>query len=261
VVLIESRRSVRSALPVADDKRHIYVIPFRQPLIEQAVNADGDIAPIAAGATLAIRGRDLVGDQTFVNLDGIELTPAAGDTAPELITLPLTPPLPAGLLAGVKGVQVVHKIKMGDPEADHPGTESNVAAFVLRPSITNGPTIGGGDIVGMTSSTEVVDGGTVQLRAGSLRLAFEPNVGKEQRVSLLLNQLNAAAGLRPRAYTFRAPAGNGVPDGSDDIGSVEIPFERVVAGTYLVRAQINGAESLLVPDGTGVFATPKVTFA
>jgi hypothetical protein len=261
VVLIESRRSVRSALPVADDMRRIYVIPFRQPVIEGVVNADGDLAPIAAGVTLAIRGRELVGEGTIVNLDGIEVTPAAADLTPEQIALPLTSPLPAGLLAGVKGVQVIHRIKMGDPETDHRGTESNVAAFVLRPTITNGPVIGAGDIVGMTSSTELVDGVTVQLRAGNLRLDFDPNVGKEQRVSLFLNQLNAASNVRPRAYTFRAPAGNGVPDGSDDIASVDIPFVRVVAGTYLVRAQVNGAESLLAPDGTGAFATPQVTFA
>ena len=258
VVLIESRRSVRSALPVADDMRRIYVIPFRQPVIEGVVNADGDLAPIAAGATLAIRGRELAGEGTLVNLDGIEVTPAAADLTPEQIALPLTSPLPAGLLAGVKGVQVIHRIKMGDPETDHRGTESNVAAFVLRPTITNGPVIGAGDIVGMTSSTELVDGVTVQLRAGSLRLDFDPNVGKEQRVTLFLNQLNAGPGIRPRAYTFRAPAGNGVPDGSDDIASVDIPFVRVVAGTYLVRAQVNGAESLLAPDGTGAFATPRV---
>jgi hypothetical protein len=106
-----------------------------------------------------------------------------------------------------------------------------------------------------------VDGVTIQLRAGDLRLDFDPNVGREQRVTLFLNQLNAGPNVRPRAYTFRAPAGNGVPDGSDDIASVDIPFVRVVAGTYLVRAQVNGAESLLGPDGTGAFATPRVTFA
>ena len=122
------------------------------------------------------------------------MTPAAADLTPERIALPLTSPLPAGLLAGVKGVQVIHRIKMGDPETDHRGTESNVAAFVLRPTITNGPVIGAGDIVGMTSSTELVDGVTVQLRAGSLRLDFDPNVGKEQRVTLFLDQLNAGPG-------------------------------------------------------------------
>jgi hypothetical protein len=57
--------------------RRIYVIPFRQPVIERVVNADGDLAPIAAGVTLAIRGRELAGEETIVNLDGIEVTPAA----------------------------------------------------------------------------------------------------------------------------------------------------------------------------------------
>ena len=207
VVLIESRRSVRSALPVADDMRRIYVIPFRQPVIEGVVNADGDLAPIAAGAILAIRGRELAGEGTLVNLDGIEVTPAAADLTPEQIALPLTSPLPAGLLAGVKGVQVIHRIKMGDPETDHRGTESNVAAFVLRPTITNGPVIGAGDIVGMTSSTELVDGVTVQLRAGSLRLDFDPNVGKEQRVTLFLNQLNAGPGSGPVPTRSARPRG------------------------------------------------------
>jgi len=39
---------------------------------------------------------------------------------------------------------------------------------------------------------------------------------------------------------------------------VEIPFSRVVAGEYLVRVQVDRAESLLAADGTGVFATPRV---
>ena len=38
VVLIESRRSARSALPVANDKRRIYVVPFRFPAIDDVVS-------------------------------------------------------------------------------------------------------------------------------------------------------------------------------------------------------------------------------
>jgi hypothetical protein len=261
VVLIESRRSVRAALPVANDKRRIYVIPFRYPLINSVVNAAGDLAPIAAGATLEIRGRDLAAEVTLLNLDGIELPLSAGQVTPELISQPLTSPLPAGLYAGVKGVQVLHRLKMGDPETDHQGVESNVAAFVLRPTITSGPVIGSGDVLGLVSTTETIDGTTVQLRAGRLRLTFDPEVGEEQRVTLLLNELNAAPGTRARAYTFSAPAGNGVPANQDDTATVEVPFRRVVAGTYLVRAQVNGAESLLGTDGTGLFTTPQVALA
>ncbi len=47
VVLIESRRSTRTALPVADDKRHIYVAPFRFPAIDEVVSSAGDLVRIS----------------------------------------------------------------------------------------------------------------------------------------------------------------------------------------------------------------------
>jgi hypothetical protein len=258
VVLIESRRPTRSALPVANDKRRLYVMPFRQPVVERVVNAAGDLAAITVGSTIAIHGRDLAGDVTVVNLEGIETLPAANQVTPDRIDLPLTSPLPVGVYAGVKGVQVLHRLMMGDPETEHHGFASNVGAFVLRPTITNGPVIGGADLIGLASSTEVIDGVTVQLRAGTLRVALDPRVGRDQRVVLLLNQRNPAPGSKPRAYSFGAPAGNGVPSGSDDTPTVQIPFRRVVAGTYLVRVQVSGAESPLVPDGSGRFAEPRV---
>lgn len=257
VVLIESRRSTRSALPVGNDMRRIYVVPFRFPHIDRVANVAGDLAPIAVGTTLEIRGRDLLGDETLINLDGIELS-LTGAATPESIGLPLTSPLPAGLYAGVKGVQVLHRMKMGDPATDHRGFESNVAAFVLRPTITNGPVILPADVLNLASSTEMIDGVTVQLRAGELRVKFDPKVGKEQRVTLLLNELNAVAGARPNAYSFRAPAGNGIAGSGTETGTIRIPFQHVVAGTYLVRVQVNGAESLVAPDGTGLLTTPHV---
>jgi hypothetical protein len=258
VVLIESRRPTRSALPVANDKRRIYVVPFSQPVIEKVVSSAGELAPMAVGTTLAILGRDLRGDVTLVNFDGVEILPAAGQVAPGRIELPLTSPLPTGVYAGVKGIQVLHPLKMGDPETDHRGFASNVAAFVLRPTVTNGPVIGPSNVLGLTSSTEVIDGTTAQLRAGKLRIATDPRIGREQRVELLLNELSVAPGAKPHAYSFAAPAGNDVPDGADDTPSVEIPFRRVVAGTYLVRVQVNGAESPIATDGTGQLATPRV---
>lgn len=257
VVLIESRRSTRSALPVADDRRRIYVVPFRFPYVERVVNVAGEMAPIAVGATLEIRGRDLLGDQTLINLDGIEL-PLTAAATPESISLPLSSPLPVGLHAGVRGIQVLHRLKMGDPETDHRGFESNVAAFVLRPTITNGPVIPAADVMNLVSSTETIDGVVVQLRAGELRLRFDPKVGKEQRVTLLLNELNAAPGTSPNSYTFAALTGNGVTGSGTETGTIRIPFRRVVAGTYLVRVQVNGAESLLTPDGSGLLTTPRV---
>lgn len=149
-------------------------------------------------------------------------------------------------------------IEMGEPKVLHRGFESNAGAFVLRPRMTNAaPSIPATDVEGLVSSTETVNGTTVALRAGTLKLDLDPHVTRDQRVVLLLNQLNPPAGQLARAYTFAAPAGNGVADPDPDTGTVRIPFKRVVAGTYLVRVQIDGAESLLEMPG-GVFATPSV---
>jgi hypothetical protein len=261
VVLIESKASTRSALPVANDKRGIHVVPFRFPAIYDVVNVLGDRAPIAVGDTIAIRGRDLVGDSTLVNFDGVEITPPSTAMKPDRIELTLTSPLPAGVYAGVKGIQIVQKIPMGDPPVDHRGTESNVAALVLRPTITNGPTIGAGDIVNVVSSTETINGQVVQFRAGSLRITFDPRVGRDQKVTVMLNETNVAPGAITHAYTFSSPSSNGLAAGVDDTDTVEIPFTRVVAGTYLVRVQVDGAESVLTQNGSGLFVAPSVVFA
>ena len=258
VVLIESRRSARSALPVANDRRGVYVIPFQSPTIEVITAADGPLSPIVTGTTIEIRGHDLRGDPTIVNLDGHEIEPPPGAVRPERITLQLSAPLPAGLRAGVKGIQVLHRIQMGDPKTEHRGFESNVAAFVLRPTITNGPDIPSADVLNLASTSETVAGVPVQFRAGSLRLAFDPPVGRNQRATLLLNQLNAAPGSPTRAYSFRAPAGNGLADTADETPTVDFPFARVVAGTYVVRAQVDGAESLLGQDAAGLYDRPRV---
>jgi hypothetical protein len=257
VVLIESKTSTRSALPVANDKRGIYVVPFHFPAIYDVVNVLADRAPIAVGAKIAIRGRDLLGDSTFVNFDGTEIPAPAGATA-DRIEMTLTSPLPAGVYAGVKGMQIVQKIPMGEPPVDHHGTQSNVAAFVLRPTITNGPVIGAGDVVNLVSSSETINGQVVQLRAGSLRVKFDPRVGRDQKVSLLLNETSVAPNATTHAYTFSAPSGNALAGGVDDTDTIEIPFTRVVAGTYLVRVQVDGAESVLGQDSTGLFVEPRV---
>jgi hypothetical protein len=39
---------------------------------------------------------------------------------------------------------------------------------------------------------------------------------------------------------------------------VSIPYSNVVAGTYLVRVQVDGAESVLTRDSAGLFTGPTV---
>jgi hypothetical protein len=259
VVLIESRRSTRSALPVADDLRRIYVVPLATPTIDSVASTAGERAAIAVGSTLAIRGINLRGETTLLNVAGIEIAPAAADITPDRIELPLTSPLPAGIRAGVTGLQVIHRIAMGEPETPHRGVESNVAAFVLRPSIDGGPVLPGGAVIGKTTSTETVDGASVDFQTGALRLTLDPKVGRNQAVSLLLNELGGPSDRPPRAYTFRAPAAKGLAEGVEEAATLDLPFRRVIAGSYLVRIRVDGAESVPGQGASGEFERPRVT--
>jgi hypothetical protein len=311
LVLIEGEETPRSVLPVRE--RNLYVIPFRQPVIEE-VTAGGDVrAPIVLGSTLVVSGRQLRGDDTLLRIAGIEVPP--GQATPGELRLQLGPPdlgddELASLRAGVHGVQVVHRLNMGTPPAPHGGIESNVAPFVLRPTIEN---------------LLAVDLPADALHPPSPGLAVDVDlpIGKRQRVVLLLNEWGSQD---PAAYTFAAePRPNyqitaqalqdlddeGVPAGvlaglqnlEDQLFRTEVEFLDAVeielggpppdalrglilryagpeatarshtvrtpgvqAGDYLVRLQIDGAESLLIHDPDPMSATynqfvePRVTF-
>ena len=235
VVLIESDESHQPALPVRE--RTTYVTPFRQPVLGEVQSQAGSNQPIVFGSTLLIRGQGLSGELMQVRIGGSDpISPIVqGDTE---ITVPLTePPLPASTLrAGVLGVQVVQPLLLGSPPALHRGVESNVAAFVLRPTII--PPVITSNIVTPSGPQMTV---TVKLK---------PNVGKEQRVVLLLNELG---NVEPRGYSFS------VPPRANSSDSITIPIHGVKAADYLVRVQIDGAESPLMTNATGRYDSPKVT--
>ncbi len=247
VVLIESSRSTKSALPVA--ARNVYVMPFDQPTVDSIADSTGESAAITALSTLLIKGKQLRADDTQVLIGGIDMTADVSDLRETQITLVFPAPLPAGMYAGIQTVQVVHIRKMGTPEVDHAGIESNVEAFVLHPIITaNAPT-------GVVAS--IVDG--VNVKSGNIKIHFNPKVEKTQRVVLLLNELNPPANRAALSYSFKSASGNGVVDPNTETASVTIAFKNVIPGAYLVRVQVDGAESSLEINGTGKYAKPKVT--
>lgn len=247
VVLIESSRPTKSALPVA--ARNAYVVQLDQPVIDSVVEDSGESAPITALSTVVVKGRGLKGDITQLFIGTFDLTAGITELRETEIKLPFPAPLPAGMRAGIQTVQVVHTRPMGTPEVPHAGVESNVEAFVLRPIIVANPPT---DV-----TSETVDG--VSVRSGKIKIDFNPAVGKKQRVVLLLNEFNPPANRAARAYSFKAATGNGVVDPNTETASVTILFKRVVPGDYLVRVQVDGAESLLAMDGSGKYASPKVT--
>ncbi len=239
VVLIESRRSTRPSLPVR--ARNVYVVPFRQPEIERVEAQSDPTAPIVAGSTIVIHGEQLMGQITRVRIGDVEIAPPAENISDARVTVAL----PSGLLAGIQGAQVIQQIPMGTPPVPHRGVESNVAAFVLRPTIT------------ATANTTPTSGPNP--RSGTITVNFTPPVGRNQRVLLLLNERNPPDTRPARAYSFVAPPRN-QPSAPDTAASLAIPVQGLAAGTYLVRAQVDGAESPLgVNATTGRYESPTVT--
>jgi len=226
VVLIQSDDVPQTAPPVA--LRNVYALPFRWPRIDRIIAQSGPDDPIVAGATLLIQGQQLRADNTFIVIDGQEFPPTA------MTDTQLTLPLPPGLSAGLKALQVVQKLAMGFAGKDHRGFESNVAAFVLRPKITSSVAVpapnppGGADV----------------------KVNLSPDLAAKQRVVLLLNNVTAV----PPAAFVSAPVI--VPAASNQ---VTIRIAGVPNGTYLGRVQVDGAESLLDYDsGAGKYTGPPV---
>jgi hypothetical protein len=209
-VLIETGDVPPSPLPVKT--RNLAVVPFREPRIDSVIAQAGADQPILAGATVLIQGSQLRGDITRVLLDDQEIAPAT------LTDTQLTFVIPGDIHGGVKGPQVVQKISIGTPPVPHRGFESNVVPFVLRPSIT--------------AATAAVKSPGIT----TVTLTLAPNIGVGQRAVL---QLNNTSVTPPTAFTSLpvvSPA---------DSNQVQIDIAGVPTGAYLVRVQIDGAESLL----------------
>ncbi|MEW6732884.1 MAG: DUF4255 domain-containing protein [Acidobacteriota bacterium] len=242
VVLIESRQSTKSALPVK--ARNIYVVPFKQPVIEQiksqAKSGDPIVSdqPILEGYNLVIVGRQLRGEDTVVNIGGMEVKPADSDISDSQIIVTI----PATLQAGVCGVQVIHRLLLGLPPLPHKSIESNIAAFVLRPRIIEPIAISN------------LQGTGSEPRSATLNINVKPAIGDAQRVVLLLNEFRPPASPPSpivsdlQSYSFiaasRIPLSPPIgPPGASE--NIIIPISGVKAGSYLVRIQVDGAESPL----------------
>ena len=254
VVLIQSKGSTRSALPVR--ARTVKVIPFKQPIIQtinsRATPADPIVSgqPILSGFQLVLEGFDLRGEETQVLVGGV-LVPS-NETIVNDSQIIAT--IPASTPAGVTGVQVVHKTLLGSPPVPHRGVESNVAAFVLQPRI---------ETIGISNPQS-----SGSLRSADLDLAVKPAIGDAQRVVLFLNEFipvpspPATLEVVPEAYSFVAPSRRPLSPPTSPPGpseNITIPIKGVKAGSYLVRIQVDGAESPLGTNATGQYVSPLLT--
>ncbi|MBN1203500.1 MAG: DUF4255 domain-containing protein [Myxococcaceae bacterium] len=232
VVLIEGPTAPRApALPVRGLAAQARAL--RQPVIERVLSqATGDAEPsagqpILVGHRLILQGQGLLARtqtpkaDTLVRIGDVELAPESA-SPDALVVL-----LPTSLKSGVQRVQVVHQEQLGG--VARRGAESSAVALVLQPDAT---------------FAKVAEG---------IEVTLSPQVQKGQRAVLLLNQYGAPAGTEPKAYSFplvvNAPA-----------ATLTFPISTVAAGDYLLRVQVDGAESPLVfSEAEGRYAQPRLT--
>lgn len=242
VVLIDSEEPGQRALPVRD--RRPLAVPFQRILVEQIQAEAGALQPILANSRLVILGRSLFNTNTLVRIAGIEITPETVTNTRIVITLAN---IPRDLLrAGAQGLQVVHPIQPSEPASVYRGVESNLAAFVLRPTIA------------AITVAQVASRGN-HAYAAEVTLQFDLIVGANQLVVLILNARSPRE--RDRSYLFKARIR------TTDSDTVAIAVDHLEAGEYLVRVQIDGAESLLNydtdPDSPSFnqYNSPTITIA
>ncbi len=223
VVLIESQHSTKSALPVRQPWLH--VMPFRQPVLTAVLPQI-----VTPGSQLTLKGQNLKADLVSVDFGTVTASPDSLTDSQILVTLP------TGLLAGINTVQVKHPLDFGTPLEPHQGFESNVMPFVLRPQI-----------VPPVTATAGTSAGTIEVR-----VRVEPVISKSQRVVLRLNE--QTSNLPAAAYTAISEWRD------EDSSAIALTFSGIKAGNYLVRLQVDGAESLLDVDDNNQYAgTPNVS--
>jgi hypothetical protein len=246
VVFIETDDVVRDALPVRE--RKVYVRPIQQPFIESVASQSGSSDPIVPASVLVLSGKRLRGDPTNVLIGGVAAIPTS------VTESRITSPMPSGLRAGPQGVQVSHPVLMGSPALPHEGAESNLAAFVLHPIIKKVSVLPPASPPASPPLSPPAGDGT---RSADVTVTVSPTVGAGQRTALLMNGLT----LPGQSYTFaNPPLSLLAPQTETD--TLVFHISGVLPGDYLVRVQVDGANSQLDSDSNPnkpTFIAPKVT--
>lgn len=224
MVLIESE---------TNQDRGACMIPLFQPYIEQVIVPFRPGQPIISGSKIWIRGKRLRGDITKIRLGSIEKNIPSPDVQETQIVFTLPP----DLFAGPQTVQIIHEMVDNAGQMDCL-IESNVAAFVLHPTVS-------ASVIG-------VQVGDDSLCSAEINLKLNPVVGKLQRIILRLHKMSTQ---EPSTYAFL------VAPRTENTDMIVVPVKNIKPGNYLLGVQIDGAESPLYQNKSGEYDLPQVTIA
>ena len=198
----------------------LVVAPLRRPLVDGT-----EPAPVTTAAPLVLTGERLKGAGVVVRLNGkVDVPPAATDVTDETISLAV----PAALRAGPNTAQVLHDLPVGTPPQPRRFASSNVTAFVLAPRAT----------AGLPGSVA---------RGATLAVTLSPPVDRRQRVVLMLDDI-----------TIERSVAAGDPATEPQV-RFRVPSTGVATGQYRARVSVDGAETALTVNASGVYSGPLVT--
>lgn len=242
-VLIEGQRQSGRPLPIR--RREFYTTPS-QPTISQVLSEAGVNQPAIATSKLTIRGQYLnpevneeesgklesdnpqVRSNPQVKIGETRVTPHnvhKNEINLELSSLSIEEK--NSLRAGIQSLQIVYPIMPKRAQSKPERTfGSNVIPFVLCPIIAD------------IEIEELEDSGD-ETYSGQMKVHVDLMVGVGQRVLLFLNERSTC---KPAAYIFATASRK------RNSQSVIFPISDVKQGEYLVRIQIDGAESPLNVD-------------
>ncbi|MGC9505742.1 DUF4255 domain-containing protein [Baaleninema sp.] len=243
-VLIEGDRAGQKGLPLRRPPS-VAIAPQR-PMLDRVSFQEGDSPPtpleqlsnqILNRGTLIVRGKQLVGDRTQLQIGNALLTPQfIDDTELQLDLGRLPYPEAEQLRGGIAGLKVVRWQSRPNPRDPESRLESNAVPLVLCPTVMEGLNL-----------VELEEDEFGQY-SGRLVVPLDLSVDDRQQVFVLLNSLDTA-----EAYVFRQQRGETLTH------TPSFALEAVEPGEYLVRVQIDGAESRLeVNPESDRYDSPKV---
>jgi hypothetical protein len=238
LVFIEGKQTQAAGKPVL--RRTVRALPGGRPTINQVLaQPPGNVppvdGPVALGDALLIQGYGFAAPTVWLRIAGtdVRVDPAAPGT--KISDSQLQVPLPDTLPPGVYPVQVLLDVQADQQTTLAKVLESNVMSFVRQPGIAGPIGVGAGATI-------------------TLSIPLDMPVRTTQRVQLLLDELAPAVGQTARSYQFDAP----VPLGNQPtVQTVQIGVPGVASAVYLVRIQVDGAQSPLASGPAG-FSGPTV---
>ena len=241
LVVVEGRENFQKALPIRDTSP-AGIAPFpATPYIEKVLSQGNRFEPIVMGSVVVIRGRNLQSQTVEIQVGELLFLPLSVQDREITFSLDSV----NAIRAGAQSIQVLHRLSSTSPLMTNNTVTSNVMAFVLCPTIID---------VTVSQLEEMED----NLRSAILTIQLDVTVQENQKVSIALNEWTTES---PASYMFDRPP---LPQSSDRI---EMSINNVKMGEYLLRINIDGAESKLGidddPDSSTFnwYNSPRIVFS